>query len=161
MFTCWSRANPPRPPVPSPSPCSAAGACWVALRIAEEHDLAPLLARCTYNYASTLSSVPCRAEVLTLLDRVDELVETRGVRRLLVAARTLRATEMVWAGDLDGAAKQLERVAREVPVTDALGWRCREWLVSVRHALGAFVLFYSSLQWAWLRRLRRDFERRK
>jgi hypothetical protein len=29
------------------------------------------------------------------------------------------------------------------------------------HALGAFVLFYSSLQWAWLRRLRRDFERRK
>jgi len=74
-----------------------------ALGILSARDLVPLLARCTYNYASTLSSVPCRDETLGLLDRVDELVETRGVRRLLVAARTLRATEMVWAGDLDGA----------------------------------------------------------
>lgn len=78
-----------------------------AVRILADHDLVPLLARCTYNYASTLSSVPCRDEAIALLDRVDELVETRGVRRLLVAARTLRATEMVWSGDLDGAAAVL------------------------------------------------------
>ncbi|MFM8237407.1 MAG: AAA family ATPase [Actinomycetota bacterium] len=78
-----------------------------ALAILAPHDLAPLVARCTYNYASTLSSVPHRDEALALLDRVDGLVESRGIRRLLVAARTLRATEMVWAGDLAGATEVL------------------------------------------------------
>lgn len=70
-----------------------------------------LLALIVYNHASFLSSATRRAECFERLDEVERLVEERGVRRLLIAARVLRSDELTWAGALDDSARVLDSVA--------------------------------------------------
>jgi DNA-binding CsgD family transcriptional regulator/tetratricopeptide (TPR) repeat protein len=78
---------------------------------ARANRLYPLLAAVVYNHASFYSSCPRRAECLARLDDVDALIAQHGIRRLLIAAKTLRADELVWAGSLDEATAVLDTVA--------------------------------------------------
>jgi DNA-binding CsgD family transcriptional regulator/tetratricopeptide (TPR) repeat protein len=79
-----------------------------ALAVAQHAELYELVALVAYNYASFFQTYARYDECRTQLDLVVELVETHGIRRLLVAERTLRAETLCNTGDLEAAARLLE-----------------------------------------------------
>ncbi len=82
-----------------------------ALSIARDGDAHSTYALVLYNKAASYSSVPDFAKCIECLDRVDELVDTYGLRRYLVPARCLRALACALLGDLDGARDSIASVA--------------------------------------------------
>jgi hypothetical protein len=69
-------------------------------RGAEAHSL---LALVRYNHSALCSSVPNLLECLAILDEVDDLVDTYGLRRYLMSAGCQRAMATCLLGDVAGA----------------------------------------------------------
>jgi DNA-binding CsgD family transcriptional regulator/tetratricopeptide (TPR) repeat protein len=79
-------------------------------RIARRHGLTSVLALVLYNHASILSGNGRRGECFAYLDQVRGLIEEHGLRRFLVAERTLRADETTLSGDLTAASGLLDEI---------------------------------------------------
>jgi DNA-binding CsgD family transcriptional regulator/tetratricopeptide (TPR) repeat protein len=84
---------------------------YTAAALARRHNLYSTLALALYNHAAFYSWLPRTVLCLELLDELDEVVAKQGIRRVAVAAGTLRADVCAHAGDLGAARAHLERVA--------------------------------------------------
>lgn len=103
-----------------------------AIEITRENDLYAQLTLVTYNYASTLSSYPAPDEVFAVLDDCERIIEQHGLMRFRVAARTLRATQLCYLGNLDEASTVLATL--DESSLDGIGlftWRCNRALIAL------------------------------
>ena len=112
-----------------------------AIEIAREHDLYTPLTLVTYNYASTLSSYPAPDEVFAVLDDCEQVIEQHGLMRFRVAARTLRAAQHCYLGNLGEAAAVLATL--DEATLDGVGlftWRCTRALIALHEGRHGDVL---------------------
>src|SRR5262249_33746197 len=82
-----------------------------SIEVSRRHELHGMLALALYNRASSLQSYGDSAMLFSVLDELDAVIAAHGVRRLIVPAATLRATELCATGRLDEAANVLLPIA--------------------------------------------------